>query len=669
MHSRWRWAGSIVGVLAILLILIVIFFDWNWLKRPIEARLSALTGKVVHINGEITGTKTWIPHIVLPAITIDAPSFAEAPHVATIDSVAIEIDLKQLLRGRLSFPLIDVEKPVLDLLRDPNGASNWDLATDASGPSKRSAMPIIGQIRLIDGRVTYRDTGRRTTITATIASIEASGGGGQAELSLDGTGVYRDAPFTIKMKGGSLDELRDTENPYQLDIAASVGKTKVAIDGTVTDPFKLTDMKLKLTVDGDNAGDLYPLFGAPAPSTPPYHLTGTLDRDGKAWLFRHFTGTIGKSDISGDLRADPVQPRLRVSGNVVSRNLDFADLGMLIGAPGATSGDRPTSDAQRRLARKVAETDRVLPDAPLDLDEVRAIDADITFKAENIQAQTLPLENVDAHVKLDNAVLTFAPLDVGVAGGRIDSTITIDARTDTVVTDYDIRFHRFQIAQFFQHVGVSQAATGLIGGRIRLRGSGDSVRRSLASANGQASAIVGKGEISNLAADLLGLDIAKSLGVLISGSEKKIPMRCMVADFNVENGVMRPKAFVLDTDATVVTVSGSVSLGDERLDLSIAGEPKSPSPLALGGPIEIGGTFRSPTVGLGAAAIARGGAAVALGVLLTPLAAILGFIDSGDGEDADCQALEQQARTNAAKAPVRNRPAPVSAVRRSTAGG
>jgi uncharacterized protein involved in outer membrane biogenesis len=289
------------------------------------------------------------------------------------------------------------------------------------------------------------------------------------------------------------------------------------------------------------------------------------------------------------------------------------------------------------------------------LNEVRDIDADVTFKGEHIQAQSLPLENVDMHLILENAVLRFAPLKVGVAGGLIDAKITVDARTDAVATDYDVGFHKFQIEKFMHSAGFPNGGTGMIDGRIQLHGIGDSVRKSLGDANGEASAIVAHGTISNLAADILGLDVAKALGLLITG-DKQIPLNCMVADFKVENGLMTPRALVLDTDASLVKGSGTVNLANEHLDLAIDGDPKSASPLSLGGPITVGGTFRTPDVGLGAEAIARGAAATALGIFLTPLAAIVAFVDPGDAPDADCTALQQQAKANAKIPPVKGKP-------------
>src|ERR1700743_1315498 len=253
MGSVTRWLLGVVGVLGVAVFLIVVFFQWNWLKGPLESRLSALTGKQVHIDGPITGTKAWVPEITAKDIRIDEPCFKAAPKVAKIDTFALTIDLKALLHGKLNFPTIDIDAPTLDLLRGADGKANWDIASEASGPSSRGNMPIIGKLTVKNGKLSYRDAARHGTIDAAIKTIAATGGSGEGAFTLEGNGTYGRAPFTIKLKGGSLNDLRETTKPYDLNATAAVGKTRVTVTGTVTDPFKLTDMNLKMTADGDNA--------------------------------------------------------------------------------------------------------------------------------------------------------------------------------------------------------------------------------------------------------------------------------------------------------------------------------------------------------------------------------------------------------------------------------
>jgi AsmA family protein len=108
--------------------------------------------------------------------------------------------------------------------------------------------------------------------------------------------------------------------------------------------------------------------------------------------------------------------------------------------------------------------------------------------------------------------------------------------------------------------------------------------------------------------------------------------------------VMTPDLLVVDTEAELITGSGSIDFRNEKYDLHLKADSKKPSPLALKGPIVIGGTFGTPAIhpSLGPV-IARIGAAVGLGVVAPPLA-LLPLIDLGDAPDADCRALYQDAR-------------------------
>jgi uncharacterized protein involved in outer membrane biogenesis len=138
---------------------------------------------------------------------------------------------------------------------------------------------------------------------------------------------------------------------------------------------------------------------------------------------------------------------------------------------------------------------------------------------------------------------------------------------------------------------------------------------------------------------LAGLDIARSLGLWATG-DAPIPLRCFVADFDVRKGLMTPKTFVLDTSKSTLTADGSISLAKEQLDLRLLAHPKTPTLVSARTPITVGGAFSQPSVGVEAAPLgARAAGAVALGVVLTPLASILAFIDPGLEQDSDCAAL------------------------------
>jgi AsmA family protein len=112
-------------------------------------------------------------------------------------------------------------------------------------------------------------------------------------------------------------------------------------------------------------------------------------------------------------------------------------------------------------------------------------------------------------------------------------------------------------------------------------------------------------------------------------------------------GVVHSRTLVLDTDAALVAGSGELRLDTQTLDLQIRGRPKHPT-LALHAPITVSGTLTKPRVAVQkSGALLQGGAAVTLGTVLTPLAAVLAFVDPGLAHDADCTALLAEASSKA----------------------
>jgi hypothetical protein len=92
----------------------------------------------------------------------------------------------------------------------------------------------------------------------------------------------------------------------------------------------------------------------------------------------------------------------------------------------------------------------------------------------------------------------------------------------------------------------------------------------------------------------------------------------------------------------LITGGGEAHMDTEALDFWVRGRPKKPT-LRLRSAVAVRGTLSHPQFSLGAGgATAQAGAAVALGVVLSPLASVLAFVSPGLAHDADCQGLLAQ---------------------------
>ncbi|MET0815050.1 MAG: AsmA family protein, partial [Pseudoxanthomonas sp.] len=286
-------------------------------------------------------------------------------------------------------------------------------------------------------------------------------------------------------------------------------------------------------------------------------------------------------------------------------------------------------------SRQLAVDARVLPDTPYDLTKLRAMDADVRLKAHRINAPSLPLDDMDAHLKLNAGILELAPLNFGVAGGDIRSTIRMDARESVIRTRAQVSARRLDLSKLFPDVQLTKDAVGLVGGDMAVAGTGNSIAAMLGSADGDIALGMGRGRISNLLMELAGLDIAEALKFLIT-KDKQVPIRCAFGDFAVKNGVMDARALAFDSEDTIIVGDGTISLKDETLDLELRPRPKDRSILALRSPLVVGGTFKDPSfrpdfkrLGL------RGAVALALGTIAPP-AALLATLELGPGKDSSC---------------------------------
>ena len=424
-------------------------------------------------------------------------------------------------------------------------------------------------------------------------------------------------PTTAKVRWRS----RGVDNPeIAIDGKASIGETRIAVDGRLVNPQDLRSLDLTLDLSGRDLAQLYTISGLPFPPTPEYELAGHLQYDDRVWSFKRFNGRVGHSDLAGNFVVDrhAVKPLMRA--DVRSQLLDMRDLAGFVGATDTQAVNPPG---------------RVLPHSEYRLDKLNAANADIRFTGERIRNETLPLNRMATHLVLRDGVLALDPIKFGTDAGDIDGKLTLDGTKPTIAVTADISGDQLRLERFAPAVK-QVLQTGPVKGRVRLTMHGNSVAAMLGTASGDIALAMTGGSVSDLALRLADLDVANSLAVMARDKNRSVPINCFVADFSARDGVLKPKTVALDAQHTTARVEGQIDLGSEKLDLRVIANPKDFSLLALRGPIIVSGTFADPSVRADLAnAILRTGAAVVLGVIAGPAAA-LPYIQIGSGDAFNC---------------------------------
>jgi AsmA family protein len=647
MSKRSRvlvWAGAAFGILVIALAIFIATLDLNRAKKYLSATVSKTTGRELVIGGDIRLDWGWISRISATDIQFANASWSKHPQMAEVGLFDMEIDLWQLLtRFRLVLPKVTISEPRVILEKNAEGAANWDfrasaVVRDPVLPEKRTEFPVIQKLIIKGGALSFDDPVSKTQ--ADLKSIEAEAEGFlDAPVTLKAEGSYQKMPLTLSFDGGSYENLRSSTKAYPVRIDLVVGKLKAKIDGNMSEPLEMKGEDVMLDLQGDDMANLYPILRLVFPKTPPYRLKGQLKHEGKVWSFSDFSGRVGDSDLSGNIRVDTAPKRPVMKADLISNLLDFDDLAGFIGGNPGTGPGETASTEQKKEASTQKDSDRIFPDQRYDLERLHAMDADVTLRAKKILAPKLPIDNLDATLRLKDGVLQFTPATFGVANGQMEIYSTFDGSRQPSKVKIDARMRHLNLKRFLGQSSLAQKTLGPIGGRIVIKGAGESFRELMATASGNTFLVMASGEISAKLVELAGLDVAESIGFAVRG-DQSIPVRCALMDLKATDGQATVQTLVFDTADTVLLGEGSIDLRDEKVNLVMLPVPKDFSPLSLRSYIRARGPFKNISVfpdpiKTGTDSVVKKIFNVLTLLILSPFQPR----DLGQGKDIDCDAL------------------------------
>ena len=634
MRIALRWAAGLIALILLLATVFLLVFDWNMLRSALAERLSEDLRREFAVDGNLEGRLGLQPRIKARDVRVANAGWAAEANMVEIESLQMQLDLRSLARGRLVFSELQIRGAALHLEIDAEGRSSWDRGRE---PDEPPWIPLIESLAIEESRLTFHDRRHDVELGATIASAEGtSPERGAGPVAIEGKGRLQHEEFTLAIRGASLLDLRARDEPYPVEVAIRIGATEATLNGSVEKPFQPDDMKMALHIKGPNAFLLAPILQLPLPSTRPYELSGDLVREADLWRFDNFSGVVGDSDIAGSLSLDVARERPLLIADLVSEHLEFVDLGPLIGL---YPGDRvPAESGEER-------PDRLLPDAPLQREQIQKADARVTFRGEVVVAPQLPLRELDLDLALEDGVLKLTPLRFGFVGGTLDLFASIYSTVEPAHSDLDLRLSALELQDIFDDLGLEGAVEGVLQGRAIFETRGDTIRSAMGAAAGEAAVVMERGRVDGSALALLDAGFLEALAVRGENGElQPMVIRCFVTGLEIEDGIMATSTMILDTERSLIAGEGEVDLREETLTLRIEGQPKDPGIAHSRVPVEISGHVTSLSLEIDpSGVVVRGGLALGLGVLIGPLAAILPFIDLGMAEDSDCLQLIEEA--------------------------
>lgn len=664
---------SVLGLLLLALLGLEIA-GWPFLRTPLEREASARLQRDVRLTGDFRLQLIGSLRLRIGELRIAAPEWERnsqgrraAPFLQAgdVNLVLPYGSLLQQLGGggeALRIRRLEVGAIEARLRRLADGRSNWELGAPGQGHKPGAAgTPEFVHLVVHKGQLTLDDALRGLALSAQIRTREGSARDA-AGLFVRASGRYQGQAFTVEARSPGLLPLlapAGKGRAVALGLNARLSHpgrrdSQLSFRGRARDLLRVEGLEGKFRIAGPSLAETGRIMKLTLPSTAPFFMQGQAAKAGDAWEVQVSRFDVADTRLKGRFRYRQDLPRPLLSGELRGEVLRLRDLAPALGAsryqPGTSAGDEAAD-------RGMEHSGRVLPRREFDLPSLRRMDASVAIDIDRVDlgSRTLkPVKPLAGRLTLRNGVLRLEQLLARTAQGQLQGEFQIDAREEIPRWTGNLRWSGIALADWVQArnpfaqapaSGSAQARreeqregerrtphylTGELAGELRFSGSGRSTAAMLGSLDGRLYLWIRNGTLSHLLLEAIGLDIAEGLGLVLRG-DRNLPLRCAAVSLKANDGVLRTEAGLVDTPDTLVLLDGQVSLAEERFAIRMQARPHDRSLLSVRAPLRLRGTFATPRVRPDLEKLGgKAALAAVLGTLLSPLAALVPLVDTGE---------------------------------------
>jgi uncharacterized protein involved in outer membrane biogenesis len=477
-----------------------------------------------------------------------------------------------------------------------------DLATLAALVEGAPEMPRLGPVA-VSGRVRDRDgtfavdglrieLGRRDDVWLVIS--------GSVDDLLSQRGVALDARFSIRDLA-SLEGLLDRSLPtvagiegsarltdadgslgledVRVEIAGS-GEVQLSLSASFDDLLERDEVSLTATLRARDLAAIGELGGVALPPVGPVEFAARVRGSDESLGADDVRLRLGETRVRGSFSGsftDGERPMLRAS--VESPHIRLQDVGL-------------TPDARRASPAPGAgqsEGPGVLP-----FEQLRAVDLELDLRAGRITgAAGLDVRDAHANVLLDDGELLIGNLAASYKRGRFVGEVHLDARRPEPELSLQVDVRAIDLARVLAQFESDTEGSGLIDLQVELRSEGRTPDEIVASLEGSSVFVLRDGTAASRYARMFVVNLAHTAFPMLR-PRRQPRVGCVVADFEIEEGVATVRNLVVEEGEITVTGSGRVDFVRGVYDLELEPSTTNPGVVSMAPRVQVVGPLADP---------------------------------------------------------------------------
>ena len=575
---------ALAGI-AVVLVLGILFLGAvpaSILRGVIVEKLQGASERDVAI-GSVTRDSffSYSPVITVHDLRVAQPRWAGDGDFIRLKSVYARLSVLDVLTGEVQPDRVRIDGLELALIRDENGRSNWD-EDETDDRDEDGNGPALTDLDVRQSRFSFTDHKRGLDLAGPITVDSEKG------LRAEGKGTFLQTKASLSFTGGAITGI-DPDADYPFEMALDSPALNLTAKGKMQGVLNTGLFTASLSAQAPTLKNLDRVIEAGLFGTQPIDLRAKVRHKDKDWFVTKLEGSIGRSRLSGNADILKRDGRTKIDATIHATTLDFDDLADDAGLARAAA-----------LTRRIGP--RVIPNTRINLSKMGPTDGQLDFTIDRLLSRRdTVFRSLKGTLSLDHKLIQISDLVIRLKSGRMTGGVQVDHRSGAPKFSTDLTLRGASISDL---IGNGDIVTATMRGRIKLSGSGDTVREALEKADGKAAMVASGGSVRATAAHVLGQNLSGAVGKIIDDPKARVPLRCLVASFDAKNGVLNPAPLAVDTEISIGRGEGRIALDGETISLILRGGAKGKSALRIVDPIKISGTLTAPNVsvaGLGKA--------------------------------------------------------------------
>ena len=483
--------GALVALLAVL-VFSGLTIPLDFLNVRLETMASRLLQRPVAVHGPVRLMPSLTPSLELGRVVIGNPHGwpAGQDHLLSVERGIAEISVIELVRGRLHITDLEFSGVDLNLVTRTGGTTNFGFPglhraekteTGTSAPHEFSGLD---RLRLADVRLRYVDEASGNDYQFIIEEARGHGGPGE-DLAFSLKGELLDRPCSLKLDGGSLEDLFRSEGGWPVDGRLVIGEAELRANGSFNWARPEQAAYLAVALSGDSLTDLGTPGGMELPDFTNYSVAGDISL---LPARVQVTGLkVEAAELSNPLAADLVVSlhgeRPQLAGTATLEKLDIKRLLALFSVPpgenapgepdGADVGGGGPSGGPGAAGENAGAEDGSLPESeaggskdllsnPLPWDLLSHIDSDLHLHVGKIQYGAFEVDGARGALSLVDGSLVL-PFEAMLPDLPIQAQIEIDNGAETPALVLSLTSSGGELGPTFTALAAAKRSPGRLG--------------------------------------------------------------------------------------------------------------------------------------------------------------------------------------------------------------